>query len=269
MRITDDDKQLFGTGDRGVQNISRQQTASDAVRQGEHDRVELTALCLVDSHRIRKLQLPEHVKRIVRDAVVKPDEHALIGNRNADDLADVAVEHAASDLVRIVLLLPHDVIVVAHLHDLVSEAENRIAVPFFRFELTRRIERLLQHAVELLCTGILSARRGEHLNLRGLIAVKLGEAGLTQLDDGGNHILCAVFPHDEEIAVPSARHRHFAVVDGVGVAHNRTLLCLTEDLIEFHRVDALRADAVAQEVARSDRRQLIRVTDQNQTGART
>ena len=59
------------------------------------------------------------------------------------------------------------------------------------------------------------------------------------------------------------------MVDGMGIADNGTLLCLTENFIQFNGMDAVGANAVPQEIARSYRRQLICITYQNQAGFRT
>jgi hypothetical protein len=57
---------------------------------------------------------------------------------------------------------------------------------------------------------------------------------------------------------------HLALIDPVGIGDDRTLCCLPKNLCEPARREDVRFDDVAKRTPRTDRRQLINITDQDQ-----
>ena len=74
---------------------------------------------------------------------------------------------------------------------------------------------------------------------------------------------------EKEILTLIIKHRLLAIVDPVSVHNDIALLSLPEYLSEPCGVYPLAGDHVAQDVARSDRRQLVIIADQEQSRSRT
>ena len=178
---------------------------------------------------IRQLQLVQHIEGVSRNAVVKANHHALLLRKNADDLADVAVEHAGSLLI-VTLFFPHDVVVVSHLHHAVALAENGVSEALFQLAFTWWIECLLQTAVERNGSAAVPLGRRKHLYLCRSEAVVLGQSLSAKLCHRFDNRRRLRPFHNEKVAVRAGWPGHFTRVDRVRVHDNIRLLRLTENL---------------------------------------
>jgi len=87
-----------------------------------------------------------------------------------------------------------------------------------------------------------------------------------QVDNGRGYLIGLLALHEEEVgllAVADIGHPSF--VDGVGVHDDTAGLCLAEDTSETDNGDDTGVDDVTEYVARTDTRQLVHVTDKQQT----
>ena len=153
------------------------------------------------------------------------------------------------------------------MHYPIALAERKISEALFPLTLGRWVERGLQREIQRLCTrGLLAAGR-EHLNLRHRNAHVLRQSSAAELLNGLHHALWRLAAHKEKIAVFDRQHRQLPGVYCVGIHNDKAFLRLTEDLREPDGLRHAAADEVRKEIARTNRRQLIRVADKNQPAA--
>ena len=135
---------------------------------------------------IGRLQLHEHVRRVLHRPTLKVHGDDLVPVVHLDDDPDVPVEDAHAR-VGVVLAPPHDVVVVAHLHHPVALPEDVLPKAALRLAGLGRVHRLLDAPVEGRGAGGVPPGGREHLNLVGRDSHLLGQTGLAQLHDGVRH----------------------------------------------------------------------------------
>ena len=81
----------------------------------------------MNCHRIRKLQLVQHGKLVLYDAIlIKHNSHSVVFSVNAFDISHVTVEYSLP-FRKIASLSPADLIVVFNLHHLIAYPENPLS----------------------------------------------------------------------------------------------------------------------------------------------
>ena len=91
-----------------------------------------------------------------------------------------------------------------------------------------------------------------------------GQSCGAQVPNELDHVLLGGPAHEEEVAFYIFQVRHFAPVDSVGIHYDQALLGLPEDLRQAHGRQRAAAQHIAEGAPRSHRRQLVRVSHQNQ-----
>ena len=91
LRAAHDDEQLLRARNAGIEDISGEKTARQAVGQSENDRVELTALRFMYRDRVGKLKLVQHIECVGRKAVIEAHDQAFLLRIDALELAHVSV----------------------------------------------------------------------------------------------------------------------------------------------------------------------------------
>ena len=217
---------------------------------------------------VGQLQLLEHGVFILgRAPIVKEYHQRFFLGIHGQHNAHIAVENARA--VAVILAHPFQLIVVLDVHHLVALAEDALAVLNFGLFWAGRVEGGLQHGVEgdHAARALLGGRK--HLDgVQGIGAFHVGrQPAAAKLHHRAGGILGIGVALEKEIAVFLVQHRHFAMVDGVGVAHDQAAFALAEDLVEPHRGDHPAAQDIAQHVARAHGGQLIGVAHQDQPRA--
>ena len=133
--VTDEDAELFGAGDGGVDEAALEENVVLGA-DGDDDAGELAALAFVNRQRIGGLELVE-LAGFVFDRALGIEADVQLHGIGVDggDVADVAIE----DLF---------VVVVVRLDDLVADAEGRLKALDLEFDLVGRIEGELQRVIQ-------------------------------------------------------------------------------------------------------------------------
>ena len=179
------------------------------------------------------------------------DGQGLLDGVDGRDAADIAVVDAL-------------VVVVDRLHHLVADAKGAAAQPPLRLA-PRRVERLLEHLVQVRHPRLPVVHRGQHLDI-----VERVEAEFVR-HAPGDHVhqqfgrLGRVFlDEQEEVPRVGACFRHQALVDAMGIADDERVGRLAENGFQADDGGHIGGDQVAQHVARADRGQLVDVADEQQ-----
>ena len=220
----------------------------------------------MNGHGVGRFQLGEHIEGVFRRPVVKLDGHRLFLKVDVRDRADIAVEYAGSRA-KPVGPFPHYIIVIPDLHYPIAGSEGKISVFFFFFALRRRIQHGLQRKIQRLCARLVLAAGAEHLNVGRLDAHVFRQPRLAKLLYGLHGCRRVAAAQEEKVPVRRREHGQLALIDRVGVHDDQAPLRLPEN---FRQADGLyhaAADEVGKHVSRADRRQLIRVADQQQAAA--
>ncbi len=224
----------FGPGpcDRRIEEVAVAEHGRH-VHHRQDDRFELGALALVDRDGIGQFEVFEVQGRVDGFAAVEVHFHDpfLLVYRGQD--ADISVEDSAP-------LLgpsgPEDVVVVFDLHDLVPFAEHAGLQFDFILALCRRVDRLLQDAVEVDRARVTLPGGAQHLDVPDrVVAVGLRQTGLVESDDVADRASGILPFHVEKVVVLRVQHRHVPRDDAVGVGDDEALHGLPEHLVELDR----------------------------------
>ena len=127
-----------------------------------------------------------------------------------------------------------------------------------------RIQGLLEHFIQRPGAHTPLARRRQDLDLLRWDAHILGKPGGTQVPNQIGQILLGASAHEKEVAFHVAQLRGLPVIDPVGVHDNQALLGLSENLRQPGHRQLFTPEHITEGEARPHRRQLIRITNQNQ-----
>ena len=166
--------------------------------------------------------------------------------------ADIAVEN---------ILL----IVIANLHNLVAYTQHIARYVNLRLGGRRRIKIFLQQLIQILhAAGILMHRR-QHLHPAPVTAGrKLGIGTCYKF----RSILLVGKLLQRKLAVGTGKKlRHLPTVNLMRITDNRADLCLTENIFQTYNRHSARTDHILKHRACTHGRQLVNVTDENQTAA--
>ena len=247
--LTDDNADFLGTGDGGVDEVALEHDVVGEV-DGDDDDGIFAALTLVDGRGIGEAELVEFRRLIFHNLPVEADGQCAVCDIDSGDKSDIAIEHF---LGVVVLELQH-------------------AVAFAEYEsgtgeaVAGGVDTLLDGHVQTVGTDGTALHGREHLYAAPWYVVSFWQAVADQVDDGRGYLLGLLALHEEEVgllAVADVGHPPF--VDGVGVHDDTAGLCLTEDTGETDNRNDTGVDDVSEYVAGTDTRQLVHVTDKQQT----
>ena len=167
------------------------------------------ALRFVNAHRIRQRQLIQ-LSEVILDAAVVFQLHGQRLRFTVDirDRAAIAVENL-------------QIVVVAHLQDLIAQPEQAIAKLFLRLAFGGWVKCGLQRFVQIAHAALTVVHRGQHLNIRRLKAKLAGDATGDQIDDQIARFLGVVFDKHEEVIDLAATKGHLTFVNPRGIGRNR------------------------------------------------
>ena len=144
----DDNQLIFCTRDCRIEKIARQKSRI-CVKNRENDDGKLVSLRFMYGDGISQVKLRKQFRRISGDtAVVKGKGDRLRRGVDCRNGRGIAVKHAKACLAR-VRPLANYIVVVAHLHHTVADAQDAVAHTQLGFLRRRRIERLLQAAIQV------------------------------------------------------------------------------------------------------------------------
>ena len=156
-------------------------------------------------------------------------------------------------------------IVIANLHNLVTHTQYITRYVYLELGSRRRIKIFLQQLIQILhAAGILVHRR-QHLHPAPVTAGrKLGIGTCYKF----RSILLVGKLLQRKLAVGTGKKlRHLPTVNLMGITDNRTHLCLTENIFQTYNRHSARTDHILKHRACTHGRQLVHVTDENQTAA--
>ena len=218
----------------------------------------------MDRHGVSQLQLRQHIGGVLHQLALKVHSNHFAPLTDLGDHADVPVEHAHAAL-QAVLLAPHHIVVVAHLHDPIPHPEHDGAELPLRLFRGGGIQHRLQGLVQIGRAGQVFPCGGKHLNLVRRDAHALGQTAGTKVQNGLHRCLSVVSSQEEEVAAaPVGQRRQLPLIHQVGVHHDGRLLSLPENLRQPHHGHNSRADQVVKELPRPHAGQLVRVPHQHQ-----
>ena len=163
---------------------------------------------------------------------------------------------------------PFQVIIIAGLHDLV--AGNKFLAAGFKGVKDIAVSELLQTPVELANPGSAAPDGRKHLGApQPVQSVIVGQDLAAQLDDSLVHGLLILAIDEDKVGFERlVKLERISLEDPVRVQNDQLVGLLPVNLGQALVRHRLALEQVAQDLAGADRRQLIRVTDQEQAGAR-
>ena len=184
------------------------------------------------SNGISKFKFNQLVFHICCSAVIiKADNHTFVSVIYLFDYADIAVEYA---LARVLALFPADIIIILYLHNLVALTEHLKADGYFIFALFVRINKLLEHFVEIICTCFALFGGTYNLNIgkRRITVSRRQTLGIKLC-----HRLCGIKSvsslHKEKVAVLFIDYNLLAVDYPMCVCNNQAVKRLPENFLQF------------------------------------
>ena len=183
----------------------------------DNDRI-FTALALMDTHGIGKLQFSELITFIVHAVLSEQHRHML--RLHIRDKAYVPVEHTL-------------VIVILGLHHLIPKPEGLKAVHEFRFCRCRGIERRLKSSVQIIHPALLTMHGGKHLNILHGIKAHSRQDFRAKLHYGIRHKGGIINFQKMEVTILLADWQS-STVYGMCIHHNGAVLILTEDFLQSY-----------------------------------
>ena len=204
----------------------------------------------MDGRGIGKAQLVKLCGLVFHFLAVEADGERAVLHVDSGDESNVAVE----DFLGIVVL---------ELQHAVAFAEGETGACE---AVARGIDTLLNGDVEVVGSDDAALHGREHLDAAPRYVVGLGQAVADQIDDGRGNLVGLLALHEEEIGLLAvADVGHVSGIDGMGVHDDTTGLCLTENAGEAHHGNDTRIDDVAEHITRTDTRQLVHITNEQQT----
>ena len=272
----DEDDEIPGPGQGGIEQIPGQEHGGPA-GDGHDDDRELAALGLMDREAVSLLQILQ-VAGFIDDLLllIKKNGEGMAVGIDSGHKPDVPVEDAGAFFPRGAEFTPGNLIIIPGLDYLVAETEDDFPPGKLGFVRRGRVERLLEEEVEAVDAAVPLAGRGQHLNIAdgtgGGLCLRIteisGEAPRDEGGDGAGGIRDGGLALKEEVSALFIQDRHFAGIDEVGIQDNPALTGLAVDLRKADTGDLPAVQDIAEDVAGADAGQLIRITDEDQAGAR-
>ena len=223
----------------------------------------------MDGYRIGQLQLL-HLGHVIADSlhILKDHHYTVFLLIDHMDIPDISVKNPFS-LRKIIGSFPFDLIIIAGLHHLVPFPEQPFLQGLFSKAGSRGIQSRLQMPVQAFGSQKPFFRRRQNLEVpQGIKAlIILRQPGGAKLQQGIQHFFVSLPLQEEKILVLFVDAGIFSAIDPVGVDHDQAFLGLAEDLIQPDRMHQFAFDNVPEDISRSHRGQLIRISHQNQPGS--
>ena len=268
-RVADEADAGLRAGDGGVEQVPVHEHGRALVHRDDNRRV-LRALGLVDRDCVGELEALAVLEGILDEAVVETDRQVLSEAVDLGDDADVAVEDALALLGRDAVAaadLPDEVVVVPDLHDLVADAEQGASDLLLGLAAALRVHLLLEELVQALDAERALPLRGHDLDVEGIHAEVARELVQHEGGDRCEDLIRCLTLDEEEVLRALAEVDRLAFIDFMGVYDDVRRGGLAEDVAELDGPDHAGGDDVAEDIAGTDRWQLVRVTDHDEAGA--
>ena len=214
-------------------------------------------------HGIGRLQLAQLGKIVVYLPVIIHNRHGFHVWVDGQNRTDISVKYAGT-CGTAVAFLPHYIIVIPDLHHPIALPEQKFSELALFFCGSRGIQRRLQGLIQR--AGAHAALPGgrKHLDLICRNAHFLRQPLGAQAGNGLAQLLFRPAGQEEKVTFHIPKLGHNTLVGPVGVHNDKTLLGLSENLCEPNRRQHLAAQTISKGETWTYRRQLIRVTHQNQ-----
>ena len=156
-------------------------------------------------------------------------------------------------------------IVIANLHNLVAYTQHIARYRNLRLGGRRWIKIFLQQLIQILhAAGILMHRR-QHLHPAPVTAGR--KLGISTRHKFRSILLIGKLLQRKLAVGTGKKLRHLPAVNLMRITDNRTDLCLTENIFQTYNRHSARTDHILKHRACTHGRQLVNVTDENQTAA--
>ena len=156
-------------------------------------------------------------------------------------------------------------IVIANLHNLVTHTQYITRYVYLRLSRRRRIKIFLQQLIQILHAAGILVHRCQHLHPAPVTAGRKLRIGTRH--EFRSILLIGKFLQGKLAVGTGKKFRHLPAVNLMGIAYNRTYLCLTENIFQTYNRHSARTDHILKHRACTNGRQLVHVTDENQPTA--